>query len=881
MTNEVDVTQEAGVGREGQAGFAGPEGEAGAVGLGQAEAWPVARSYTGAELNRISLPLGGIGTGTVGFGGRGQFRDWELENHPSKGLTSALTFFACRVAGPDGASPQARICEGALFDEEVEGWQGSPAPLAGLPRFGRCEFQASYPFGRVVLSDPDFPVEVAVTAFNPLVPGDDEASGLPLAFFRITLTNRASEPIEADVMFSAETLPGHTLRAAGEPSRPDVAARTAPGLAGVLLSDQAMDPRHEEWGTIAAAAVGEDTWTGPAWGMGKWNQGLFAMWEGFLATGQPAPGTFGLGSHGPTVEAAVAGTVGAHRTLPPGGRAEATFLLGWHFPNRRAWVGGSQGPRGLAGPEIVGNHYTTLSTDAWDALTRHAPRRPELEAATQRFVSAFWSSDLSATVKEAALFNLSTLRSQTYFRTADGHPFGWEGCLDDAGSCLGSCTHVWNYDLATGYLFGSLARQMRELEYSYATGDDGGMSFRILLPLDKARDYPLTAADGQFGCVVKLYREWQLSGDDDWLRALWPACRRSIEFAWIEGGWDADRDGLAEGTQHNTMDVEYFGPTPVIQSWYLAALAAGARMAAAAGDPEFAATCRDVLASGQRLTEDQLFNGRYYEQKIIPPGDFSRVAARLRSDSMGAEQADHPEFQIGDGCLTDQLLGDTWARVTGIGPVFDTGHTKTTLDTIHQLNYVPDFGAWTNYMRTYAVHGERGHIVMAYPNGRPEHPMPYWPEVWTGLEYVYAIGLIQQGRAELAEDVVAAARERFSGRRRNPFDEAECGHHYARAMASWGLVVALTGFGYDARQGLMTFAEATRPARWFWSTGSAWGTIQQTPGGPDGGRVELEVLSGSVRVERLVAGDQAFRPKAGSGGPMLAAGTVCELEKAS
>jgi hypothetical protein len=147
--------------------------------------------------------------------------------------------------------------------------------------------------------------------------------------------------------------------------------------------------------------------------------------------------------------------------------------------------------------------------------------------------------------------------------------------------------------------------------------------------------------------------------------------------------------------------------------------------------------------------------------------------------------------------------------------------------------------------------------------------------VWTGLEYVYAIGLIQQGRAELAEDVVAAARERFTGRRRNPFDEAECGHHYARAMASWGLVVALTGFRYDGRQGLMTFAEATRPVRWFWSTGSAWGTIQQTPGGPDGPRVELEVLSGSVRIERLTVGAQDFRPK---GGPVLEAGTVGELE---
>ena len=851
----------------------------------EAGSWPVARRYTGPDLNRISLPLGGIGTGTVGFGGRGQFRDWELENHPSKGLTSALSFFACRVApsghasgDTSGTAAQARICEGALFDEEVEGWQGSPAPLAGLPRFAQCEFQASYPFGRVVLSDPGFPVEVAVTAFNPLVPGDAEASGLPLAAFRITLTSRASEPLDADVMFSAETMTGHALRAADQPSQPDVASRSADGLAGVLLSDQAMDPGHEDWGTIAAAAVGEDTWTGPVWGMGKWNQGLFAMWEGFLATGQPAPGTFGLGAVGPSVAAAVAGTVGARRVLPPGGRAEVTFLLSWHFPNRRSWRWGPQGPGGVAGEETVGNHYTTLATDAWDVLTRHATRLAELEAATQRFVSAFWSSDLSATVKEAALFNLSTLRSQTYFRTADGYPFGWEGCLDEAGSCLGSCTHVWNYDLATGYLFGGLARQMRELEYQYATADDGGMSFRILLPLDKAKDYPLTAADGQFGCVVKLFREWQLSGDDDWLRRLWPACRRSIEFAWIEGGWDADRDGLAEGTQHNTMDVEYYGPTPVIQSWYLAALAAGAQLAEAAGDPEFAATCRSVLASGQRLTEEQLFNGEYYEQRVIPPGDFSKVAPRLRSDGMGAQEADQPEFQIGDGCLTDQLLGDIYAQLTGIGPVFDQAHAATTLDSIHRLNYVPDFGAWTNYMRTYAVHGERGHIVMSYPKGLPEHPMPYWPEVWTGLEYVYAIGLIQHGQAGLAEDAVAAARERFSGRRRNPFDEAECGHHYARAMASWGLVVALTGFRYDARQGLMTFAEVTQPTRWFWSTGSAWGTVQQTPGGPGGGRVELEVLSGSVRVEQLLAGEQAFRPK---GGPVLEAGTVCELEPAS
>ena len=856
-----------------QAAPTGPGGQAAATD----PAWPVARRYSGHDRSRISLPLGGIGTGTVGFGGRGQLRDWELENHPSKGLTSPLTFFACRVTA-EGMAPQARVLEGTLFDSEAEGWMGSPAPLAGLPRFCDCEFQASYPFGRVVLSDPDFSLRASVEAFNPLSPGDADVSSLPLAVFRASLTSRASRPAEVSVMFSVEAMTGHSLRERGEPSRPTVTSRTAPGVAGVLLGDEAMDPAHEEWGTIAAAAVGPGAWTGAPWGMGKWNQGLFTLWQDFVATGQPSAGLFGQRDGAPMSSPALAGTVGTRFLVQPGGTGEAVFLLAWHFPNRRSWRGGDSGPRGAAGPETVGNYYTRGSSDAWQALTAAATRLPDLEARTQRFVSAFWSSDLAAPVKEAALFNVSTLRSQTYFRTADGHPLGWEGCLDDAGSCLGSCTHVWNYDLATGYLFGSLARQMRELEYLHATGSDGAMSFRILLPLSKAQEWPLTAADGQFGCVLKLYRDWQLSGDDAWLARLWPACRRTLEFAWIKGGWDADRDGLAEGAQHNTMDVEYYGPTPVIQGWYLAALAAAAVMAEAAGDLEFAATCRSVLRSGQEATEGRLFNGRYYEQQIIPPGDFATIAPRLRSPAMGAERADQPEFQIGGGCLIDQLVGDTYARLTGLGPVLDAGHARAALDAIHQLNYTADFGGWTNCVRTYATAGERGHIVLSYPDGLPEHPMPYWSEVWTGLEYVYAIGLAQQGQQALAEDVVAAARERFSGARRNPFDEAECGHHYARAMASWGLIVALTGFGYDGRTGRLTFARAGQPARWFWSNGYAWGTIRQSPGESGQLQARLHVGGGSIRVDKVIIGGQEFRAAAGG---TLSEGETYELEPAS
>lgn len=832
--------------------------------IGESDAsgvWPNALTYRREERRSISMPVGGIGTGTVGFGGRGQWRDWEVESRPSKGVLSELSFLACHVRG--GATPpQARVLEGDLFAEEAEGAQGSRSPVAGLPRFAECTFQALYPFGRVLLADRDFPVEASVEVFNPLLPGDEDLSGLPIAVVSVRLKSLVDEVLNCSVMFSTEVLAGHSIRARGGESRPVAVRRSGGDAHGYLLSDEALGPEEEDWGTLAVAVIGEDGWTGPTWGFGKWNQGLLQMWKPFQETGRPGEGEFGVGRSVPaaTYGSSVAGTVGGERVLGARSSAEVVFVLAWHFPNRRSWTWGSRGPGGTAGRFNVGNYYARGFADAWDVVAAQAPRLIDLEEKTSRFVQAFWSSDLSDRVKEAALFNLSTLRSQTVFRTGDGNPFGWEGCLDNAGCCLGSCTHVWNYDLATPFLFGSLARKMRELEYRHATPRDGGMSFRIMLPLEDARQYENVAADGQFGCVVKLFREWRQCGDDAWLEQLWPACKRSVEFAWSEGGWDPDRDGVAEGAQHNTMDVEYFGPNPVIQSWYLAALAASAEMASAVGDAAFSEVCRDMFSSGVALTEELLFNGSYYEQKVVPPGDFSKVAPRLRRSDMGAEDARAPEFQIGDGCIIDQLVGDSYAQVAGLPAVMDVEHARTALGSIHEFNYVDDFGDWTNYMRTYAGRGERGHIVLAYPNGLPEHPMPYWSEVWTGLEYVYAVGLVQAGESELAEDVVAGARERYSGERRNPFDETECGHHYARALSSWGLVVALTGFSYDARSATMGFAPASS-ARWFWSNGSAWGTFEQGTDDDGGQMLQLNVLHGEVEVREVLVGGGRFCPE--------------------
>jgi non-lysosomal glucosylceramidase len=815
--------------------------------------WPVLRTYGYDDSARISMPLGGIGTGTIGLGGRGNLRDWQLQNSPSIGRSVSGTFFAIRVARPDGPA-RARLLEGVLFAEEYEGALGSPTPMAGLPRFGHCSLEIAYPLAAVILDDDDFPVSVRIEAHNPLVPSDADASGLPVIFWRLKVTNKTTEPVEVALLCSVGNFIGDGLRTPGEDgrARPRTATRQGDGLVGVTLSDDGVDPNDEAWGTFAAAVVGDptDTWTGGEWELGRWNQGLWAMWRNFVELGRPTGGTLGPP---PSAQSRPAATVGSTTTCEPSAEMETSFVFAWHFPNRRAWTFAGPGPRGGSREDIVGNHYTESFRDSWDALTQSLNRREELEAKTVSFVEAVVTSDLSPAVKEAALFNLSTLRSPTVFRTADGNPFGWEGVLDDAGSCPGSCTHVWNYEMATPFLFGDLARRMRTLEFAHATADSGAMSFRIMLPLDRAQEWGSAAADGQFGCVIKLYREWQLSGDDQFLTRLWPACKRAVEFAWLEGSWDADVDGVAEGALHNTMDVEYFGPNPLIQGWYIGALRAAAHMAAHLGDEKFARRCSLLAEAGAAWTDDNLFNGDYYVQDIRAPKDFMNVRPELRIPDMGAAHAETPEYQIGTGCLIDQLAGDASAQLTGLGALFDPAHASRALDSIHRLNYVPRFSQWTNYMRSYGLGDDAGHRMVAYPDGVPEHPMPYWCEVMTGFEYTYALSLILASRQGDAEAVVASIRDRYDGRRRNPFDEAECGHHYARAMASWGLIVALTGFHYSAVTGRLQFAPSPSKVRWVWSSGDAWGTLEQTPN-DDGVQLRLIVDHGTIEIRELLVG---------------------------
>ena len=789
--------------------------------------WPVLTTYGQEQLARTALPLGGIGTGTVSLGGRGDLRDWEVMNRPAKGFTPADTFF-CLYTARQGQK-DCRLLEGPVwppFDDS----DGYKSQWYGLPRFRTAAFRAAYPFGQVLLEDPQVPVNVRIEAFNPLVPCDAATSGMPVAILRFVLENPTASQVDASVCGNLNNFIGNDGTTSFTCTNSNTFHSTE-GLQGIFMASEDLSDDAEQYGNMAIVTAPEESvsyrtaWKGQTTA-GATFPNLIEFWRDFAEDGTLHEENT-AGQTNPTA------SVSTQLTLAPRSSVATTFVLGWWFPNRKAWMQPQEQEVTADAAEYrVGNYYTTQYADAWDAASQAYKNLDTLETRTERFVSGLCDSDIPHAVKEAALYNLSSLRSQTCFRTEDGNFFGWEGCSAQWGCCPGSCTHVWNYEQATAFLFGDLAKSMREVEFNYATTDRGLMSYRVKLPLNRAQEHGLAAADGQMGCIMKLYRDWQLSGDDAMLQRLWPKARKALEFAWIPGGWDADKDGVMEGVQHNTTDLEFYGPNPLTGVWYLGALRAAEEMAEYLGEVDFAQTCRELYHDGTQWIDDNLFNGEYYEQELRTPASKKDIPAGLTSPlMMKTADVQNPPQQPLDGCMTDQLVGQFLANVCNLGNLLQQDHIHTALNTIMRYNFRADLYDHFNPIRTFALQDERALIWGSWPNREmPESPCFRFFEVWTGVEYATACLMIQYGLTEDAQRIFTAVRERFDGRRRNPFNEPECGHHYARAMSSWAGIPGWTGFHYSAPAGILTLAPSREHnTQALWSNGHSWGVYTQQP----------------------------------------------------
>ncbi len=816
------------------------------------------RAFTGAQLTQIAFPLGGIGTGTVSLGGRGNLQDWEIFNRPNKGCRLPFTFVAVWIH-EQGAKPVTRVVEAPLGPPFIGDRGLLRSSAAGLPRLASARFIGEYPVARIEFEDPDLPVTFTLGALNPFIPLEADDSALPLAIFRYRVRSRSKQPVSGSLAFSLFNPIGKTtgyervsnVRRAMADLGGNINQRiNGEGYQGILLRSEKFQPDDPRHGSMALVTSARDaTWLA-RWDQGSWFDDMHKWWDEYSATGQFADANTGSPSKEGFSDLC---TLAPKFTLPAGGAAEVVFLLAWHFPVVENYWNREPQYRG----KRLRTRYAERFADA-RAVAEYAVKNLErLEGPTRRFHDAFFQSTLPAPVLDAASSQASILRTTTclYLEGKSFHAF--EGSDDQSGCCPMNCTHVWNYEQTLAHLYPELERFMRLTDFEHNLRPDGSMAFRTLIPLGDTLWSFKPAADGQMGCVLKVYREWQLSGDNEFLRRLWPKVKRALEYAWTQ--WDADRDGVMEGEQHNTYDIEFYGPNTMMGTFYLAALLAASKMARALGDAAAADRYRELYDRGATALDKTCWEGDFYIQKY--------------------DATAHPKYQYGAGCLSDQLLGQWFANVVGLGDLLPKQHVRRALQSIYRYNFQADFRRFANPQRLYALGDEKGLLLCSWPKGgRPAIPFPYSDEVWTGIEYHVAAHLIYEGMVDEGLAIVKAARDRYDGLRRNPWNEIECGNHYARAMSSWSLVLALSGFHYSAPERTLRFAPQVRENNFkcFYSTGTSWGVLSQSAT-KAGRSAAIEVLHGRLDLADFVLKAPAGAVQATKAGNPL--GVSARLEK--
>lgn len=810
-------------------------------------------TYSGRHLSQISFPLGGIGSGCVGLGGNGRLIDWEIYGRPARGSTNGHTHFAIK-AERAGEVLDARVLHG---DEPPpytgtnrgiyagSGFGVSRDSMAGLPHFREVKFRGEFPIADLTFREPNFPGRASLRAFNPFIPLNDADSSLPAAFFEITVTNTTADELDYTIAFSACN--------PHKASSQNVATR-AGGIRGIVLQGGPDDETDPGFGALTMATDAAEVSHQEYWFRGKWFDNIGVYWRDFIK-----PGPFKNRRYQPTeARGRDHATLAARISVPAGEKATIRFVLAWHYPNMTNYWNPEKCDSGECLPAVWKHYYATLF-DSSAAVARYALGNWErLRDQTLAFKDALFGSTLPAEVTDAVSANISILKSPTVLRLTDGSFYGFEGCHCESGCCEGSCQHVWNYAYALPFLFPKLERSMRELDYRYNMREDGGMAFRLQLPVGRPRSAFRPCADGQLGGVIKVYREWKISGDSGWLKSLWPAVKKSLEFAWAdtnEDRWDPDKTGVLHGRQHHTLDMELFGPSSWLTGFYLAALKAGAEMAEACGEPDSAAEYLDIFARGQQWVEDNLFNGEYYIQQVDL--DDRKVLEPYRKADPGVMDSywdpEHKElkYQIGEGSAIDQVLAQWHASLCGLGDIFQPSRVRKALRAIRRHNFKPTLRDHFNPCRIYGLNAEAGTVIAEWPEGRrkPVVPVPYSEETMHGFEYQAACHLIMEGDVKRGLEMVRGVRDRYDGERRNPWDEIECGHNYARSMASYALLNAFSGFQFDMVAGRLAFNPLPHKGnrfRCFWCIDGAWGTFETRKH-----KASLEVLQGELKLQSL------------------------------
>jgi uncharacterized protein (DUF608 family) len=812
--------------------------------------------YRGANLDQIAFPIGGMGAGMFCLQGTGAISHMSVRNNPEM-FNEPPMFAAIAIKGQPGS---AKVLEGPVPDwkkfGQLRAGGGAGGTTYGLARFRDATFLARFPFGQITLHDKQLPLDVQITGWSPFIPTDEDNSGLPVGALEYRFKNTGPQTIECVFSYNARNFMAIPQIQGKYDSTiaPNHIASIHNGF--ILTQDGSLDnPWQKGAFAIFTDAAEKGTIVDHCWFRGGWWDPLSMAWQHIEQANPQAVA--------PVEKDAPGASLFVPFTLKPGEERKIRVLMAWYVPDSKLRFGRtmtkpSDSAVRDASVDLPSRFhkpwYSSKFRDINDIAAYWQDHYEELQQKTELFKNAFYKSTLPPEVLEAVSANLTILKSPTVMRQYDGKFWAWEGCDDAQGSCTGSCTHVWNYAQALCHLFPNMERSIRETEFHEDQDSAGHQNYRAALPIRPvAHNYYLPAADGQLGGIMKIYREWRISADSAWLRHMYPKVKISLDYCIRT--WDPRHHGVVEEPHHNTYDIEFWGPDGMCTSMYLGALEAMEKISAFLG--EDTSLYKELYTKGRDFMEHNLYNGSFFTQKIQwtglttpnPVDDPEHSLEDYSVEGASLLQKEGPKYQYGAGCLSDGVLGAWITRVCGLPAPVDTQKITSHLLSVYANNLKKDLSDFSNPQRPgFALGHDGGLLLCTWPlGGRLSLPFVYSNEVWTGVEYQVASHLIFRGRVKEGLDIVRTCRSRYDGRIRNPFDEYEAGHWYARALSSYALLEALTGVRYDAVDKTLYVDSKIGDFTSFLSTATGFGNVVYR-----GGKVKVEVCFGKIAVERVV-----------------------------
>lgn len=788
--------------------------------------------YRNEYLSKVAFPIGGIGAGMFCLEGTGAISHLSVNNRPEI-FNAPYAFAAISIEGIEKGTKvlESTVPTWKLFGPEGTG-NGSGNRNYGLPRFESGSFLARFPFGIIELNDKDIPLDIKITGWSPFIPTDEDNSSLPIGVLEYTFKNISNKKIDAVFSYNARNFiddKGYILEQKN----------------GFKMTKSSENKNNVDRG-FAIYLDDDKAITDHCWFRGGWFDSQTILWENIRSRK--------MVNNPPIEDSSPGASVFTSISLNPSEEKTIKVNFCWYLPKSDLSIGKSSDDDDINSNENKPTYkpwYATRFNGLNDLIQYWNTNSKELKRNTELFKDAFYDSTLPAEVLEAVAANLTILKSPTVLRVSDGRLWAWEGCSDNSGCCHGSCTHVWNYAQAIPHLFPALERTLRETEFKVNQNEEGHQNFRTNIPITPTQHNFHAAADGQLGGIMKIYRDWRVSGDTSWMKDLYPYVKKSLDYCIRT--WDPKRKGYLEEPHHNTYDIEFWGPDGMCTSFYLGALTAFIEMSKVLKEPykEY----ESLLSKGSKYIENDLFDGEYFIQKIkwegleAPnPVDVQSFGGTYSDEALALLKEEGPKYQYGIGCLSDGILGMWMASVCGLPECVDNEKVKSHLNSVYKYNLKSTLEDHYNPQRpTYACGKDGGLLLCTWPKGgAPSLPFVYSNEVWTGIEYQVASHLMLKGEVEKGLEIVRVCRKRYDGTIRNPFNEYECGHWYARAMASYGMIQGLTGVRYDAIDKTMYIDSRIGDFKSFIGTATGFGTIELKEGKPS-----LKVLYGAIDVKKF------------------------------